>query len=110
MEHSKTGMSGDQVPKPAPSELAEHSTSIGNSVRQSKPEPSERPVPDSTPRGIVGFSDNQTVSEPLEHSRTCISDDPVPESGEAIVVGAIRQCAPSCDLAVAGWYQPIPLP
>ena len=67
---------------------------IGHSVRQSKPEPSERSVPDSTPRGIVGFSDNQTVSEPLEHSRTCISDDPVPESGEAIVVGAIGLAAP----------------
>ena len=29
-----------------------------------KPEPSEHPVPDSTPRRVVGFYDNQTVSEP----------------------------------------------
>ena len=36
---------------------------------------SEHPVPDSTPRRVVGFYDNQTVSEPLEHSNTGRSDD-----------------------------------
>ena len=40
-----------------------------------KPEPSEHPVPDSTPHRVVDFYDNQTVSDPLEHSRTCMSDD-----------------------------------
>ena len=59
------------MPKPAPSELAEHLTSVGHSVRQLKPEPSEHPAPDSTPHGVVGFSDNQPVSEPLEQSKTC---------------------------------------
>ena len=78
LEHSRIGTSDDPVPKPAPLELAEHSTSVGHSGRQLKPEPSEHPVPDSTPHGVVGFSDNQTVSEPLEHLRTCIGDNLVP--------------------------------
>ena len=34
-----------------------------------KPERSEHPVPDSTPCRVVGFYDNQTVSDPLEHSK-----------------------------------------
>ena len=67
LEHSKTGRSDDPVPKPAPSELAEHSTSVGHRVRQLK---LEHPAPDSKPRGVVGFSDNQPVSEPLEQSKT----------------------------------------
>ena len=79
LEHSRTCMSDDPVPKPAPSELAEHSMSIGHGVRQFKPEPSEHPVSDSTPCRVVGLYDNQTVSELLEHSRTCISDDRVPK-------------------------------
>ena len=62
LEHSKTGRSDDPVPKPAPSEFTEHSTSVGHRVRQLKPEPSEHPAPDSKPRGVVGFSDNQPVS------------------------------------------------
>ena len=70
LEYSKTDRSGDPVPMPAPSELAEHSMSVGHSVRQLKPEPSEHPAPDSTPRGVVGFSDNQPVSEP-RRSKTC---------------------------------------
>ena len=53
---------GDPVPRPAPSELAEHSTSVEHSPRPLQPEPSEHPA--STPRGVVGFSDNQPVSEP----------------------------------------------
>ena len=55
LEHSKTGRNEDPVPKPAPSELAEHSTSVGHRVRQLKLEPSEHPAPNSKPRGVVGF-------------------------------------------------------
>ena len=44
-----------------------------------KPERSEHPVPDNTPRRVVGVYDNQTVSDPLEHLRTGMSDDPVPK-------------------------------
>ena len=66
--HSNTDGSGDPVPMPAPSELAEHSTSVEHSVRPSQPEPSEHPA--STPREVVGFSDNQPVSEPAEQSKT----------------------------------------
>ena len=55
LEHSRTGGSGDPVLMPAPSELAEHLTSVGHSVRQLKLEPSEHPAPDSAPRGVVGF-------------------------------------------------------
>ena len=57
LEHSRTGRSGDPVPMPEPSELAEHSTSVGHidSLRQLKLEPSEHPAPDSTPHGVVGF-------------------------------------------------------
>ena len=48
---SNTDGSGDPVPMPAPSELAEHSTSVEHSVRPSQPELSEHPA--STPRGVV---------------------------------------------------------
>ena len=60
---------------PAPSELAEHSTSVEHSVRPSQREPSEDPA--SAPRGVVGFSDNQPVSEPTEQSKT--GDNLVPK-------------------------------
>ena len=46
--------------------------------KELKPEPSEHPVPDSTPRIVVVFYDNQTVSNPLEHSKTGMIDDPAP--------------------------------
>ena len=82
LEHSKTGRSDDPVPKPAPSELAEHSTSVGHRVRQLKPEPSEHPAPDSKSCGVVGFSDNQPVSEPLEQSKTCGDLVPKPALSE----------------------------
>ena len=75
--YSNTDGSSDPVPMPAPSELAEHSTSVGHSFRHLKPEPSEHPAPDGTPRRVVGFSDNQPVSEPAEQSKTC--DDLVPK-------------------------------
>ena len=65
---SNTDGSDDPVPMPAPSELAEHSTSVEHSVRLLQPEPSEHPA--STPRGVVGFSDNQPVSEPTEQLKT----------------------------------------
>ena len=57
---------GDPVPRRAPSELAEHSTSVEHSLRLLQPEPSEHPA--GTPRGVVGFSDNQPVSEPTDSS------------------------------------------
>ena len=48
--------------------IAEHSTSVEHSLRPLQPEPSEHPT--DTPRGVVGASDNQPVSEPTEQSRT----------------------------------------
>ena len=57
--------------KPAPSELAEHSTLVGHRVRQLQPELLVYSAPDSNPCGVVGFSDNQPVSEPLEQSKAC---------------------------------------
>ena len=65
---SKADGGGDPVPMPAPSELAEHSTSVEHSLRSLQPESSEHPT--GTPRGVVGASDNQPVSEPTEQSRT----------------------------------------
>ena len=53
---SNTDRGGDPVPRPAPSELAEHSTSVELSLRPWQPESSEHPV--GTPRGVVGVSDN----------------------------------------------------
>ena len=55
---------GNPVPKPAPSELAEHSTSVENSLRPLQAEPIEHPT--DTPHGVVGVSDNQPVSEPRQ--------------------------------------------
>ena len=72
---SNTDGSGDPVPMPAPSELAEHSTSVEHSVQPSQPEPSAHPA--STPRRVVGFFDNQPVSEPAEQSKT--GDNLVPK-------------------------------
>ena len=45
-----------------------HSTSVEQSLRPLQPEPSEHPT--GTPRGVVGASDNQPVSEPTKQSRT----------------------------------------
>ena len=59
-----TDEGGDPVPRPAPSELAEHSASVEHSLRPLQPESSEYPA--GTPRGVVGVSDNQPVSEPTE--------------------------------------------
>ena len=59
---------GDPVPRRAPSQLAEHSTSVEHSLRLLQPKPSEQPA--GTPRGVVGFSDNQPVTEPTEQSET----------------------------------------
>ena len=82
LEHSRTGKSDDPVPKPAPSELALYSTSVGHSVRQLKPKPSQHPASDSTPRGVLGFANNQPVSEPLEQSKTCGDLVPKPAPSE----------------------------
>ena len=56
------------MPRPAPSELADHSTSVEHSLRPLQLESSEYPA--GTPRGVVGVSDNQPVSEPTEQSKT----------------------------------------
>ena len=55
---------GNPVPKPAPSELAEHSTSVENSLRPLQAGPMEHPS--DTPRRVVKVSDNQPVSEPRQ--------------------------------------------
>ena len=47
------------------------------------PEPLENSVPDRAPCRGVGFYDSQTVSDPLEHSRTCTNDDSVPKSASS---------------------------
>ena len=51
-----------------------------HSLRPLQPELSERPA--STPRGVVGFSDNQPVSEPTEQSKTGGSLVPKPALSE----------------------------
>ena len=76
---SNTDGNGDPVPMPAPSELAEHSTSVEHSVRPSQLEPS---------RGVVGFSGNQPVSEPAEQSKT--GDNLVPKPAPSGTIGACR--------------------
>ena len=59
---------GNPVLRPAPSELAEHLTSVEQSLRPLQPEPSEHPT--DAPHGVVGASDNQPVTEPTEQSKT----------------------------------------
>ena len=62
---------GNPVPSRAPSELAEHSTSVEHSLRLLQPEPLEQPT--DTPHGVVGFSDNQPGSAPTEQSETGVN-------------------------------------
>ena len=69
---------GDPVPKPAPSELAEHSTSVEHSLRAG------HPMPDDTPSRTVCFYDSQTVSDLLVDRRRWYS------SAEVGTVGACR--------------------
>ena len=66
---SNTDRSSDPVPMPAPSELAEHSTSVGHNFRR-KPKLSGYPVPGGACHEMVGFSDNQPVSDTIGQSRT----------------------------------------
>ena len=65
---SHTDGGGEPVPRPAPSELAEHSTSVEHSLRPLQLKSSEHLT--GTPCGVVGLSDNQPVSEPTEQSKT----------------------------------------
>ena len=58
---SRADGGGNPVPKPAPSGLAEHSTSVERSLRPLQAESIEHLT--DTPRGVVGVSDNQPVSE-----------------------------------------------
>ena len=62
---------GNPVPKPAPSELAEHSMSVENSLRPLQAGPMEHPS--DTPRRVVGVSDNQPVSEPRQSGNQKVS-------------------------------------
>ena len=54
---------GNPVPKPAPSELAEHSE-VENSLQPLQAGPMEHPS--GMPRRVVRVSDNQPVSEPRQ--------------------------------------------
>ena len=99
---SNTDGSGDPVLMPTPSELAEHSTSVEHSVRPSQPEPSEQLA--STPRGVVGFSDNHPVSEPAEQSKT--GDNLVPKPASSELAEQPRSDRPP----VVGTAEPVELP
>ena len=55
---------GDNPMSTISSEFAEYLTSVEDSLRPLQPETSEHPT--DTPRGVVGASDNQPVSEPME--------------------------------------------
>ena len=50
----------------------------GSIVNELKPEGPEHPAPEDTPSRIVGFYDDQTVSDQLVDSNTDRSSDPVP--------------------------------
>ena len=69
---SNTDGGGDPVPKPAPSELAEHSTSVEHSLRPGYP------IQNDTLCRKVGLYNNQTVSDLLVDSNTDGGGDPVP--------------------------------
>ena len=60
------------MPRPAPSELAEHSTSVEHSLRPGYP------MPDDTPSRTVCFYDSQTVSDLLVNSKADGGGNPVP--------------------------------
>ena len=62
---------GDPVPKPAPSVLAEHSTSVEHSLRPGYP------MPDYTPSRTVCFYDSQKVSDLLVNSKADGGGNPV---------------------------------
>ena len=61
--HANMDGGGNPVPKPAPSELPEHSTSVEHSLRP------EYPLPDDIPGRRVCVYDSQTVSDLLVDSR-----------------------------------------
>ena len=67
--------SGDPVSRPAPSELAEHSTSVEHRLRPGYP------VPDDIPRRKMGLYGNQTVSDLLVDSNTDGGSDHSAEAG-----------------------------
>ena len=98
--YSNTDGSKDPVPMPAPSELAEHSTSVGHNFWHCKPKPSEHLVPGGAPRRVVGFSDKQPVSEPAGQSKT--SDDLVPKPAPSEITGITTESGHS-DPSAAGW-------
>ena len=69
---SRANGGGNPVPKPALSELAEHSMSVENSLRPLQAEPIEHPT--DMPRGVVGVSDNQPVSELRQSENQPVSE------------------------------------
>ena len=68
---------GNPVPKPAPSELAENSTSVENSLQPLQAGLMEHPS--DMPRRVVRASDNQPVSEPRQSENQEIRKQPVSE-------------------------------
>ena len=88
VEHSSPCTSGDSVPKPAPSELAEHSASIGPQSwggLLSKTDTASHPQP----AGLPGVSpESQQVEGQLWKDQQGTTGSRS-ETGEAIVVGAI---------------------
>ena len=104
---SKADGGGNPVPRPAPSELAEHSTSVEHSLRPLQPEQSEHLT--DTPRGVVGASDNQPVSEPTEQSRTGGTLMLKPAPSEIAEQPMLRERLLS-ETETVPWPQPVALP
>ena len=72
---------GNPVPKPAPSELADNSTLVENSLQPLQAGPMEHPS--DTPRRVVRVSDNQPVSEPRQSDNQEMRKQPASELGQS---------------------------
>ena len=68
---------GNPVPKPAPSELAEHSTSVENSLRPLQAGPMEHPS--DMPRRVVGFLTISQCQNPDNRTIRKLESQPVSE-------------------------------
>ena len=80
---------GNPVPKPAPSELAEHSTSVENSLRPLQAGPMEHPT--YMPRGVVEVSDNPPMSEPRQLDNQEIRKSASVRTPRGVVGGSANQ-------------------
>ena len=80
---------GNPVPKPAPSELAEHSASVENSLRPLQVGPMEHPT--YMPRGVVEVSDNPPVSEPRQLDNQEIRKSASVRTPRGVVGGSANQ-------------------